>query len=102
MGFFDVIKDDIEVLKTELAKGATLIDVRTETEFFIDRMSGTINIPLDQIPAHLEALRDKKGIVLFCRSGARSAQAADYLKQNGITHVFNGGNRKVLEKLLKK
>lgn len=76
-----------------LIKEATtlLVDVRTPTEFASGNVKGSVNIPLDTIPAQLAQFKNKKNIVVFCRSGGRSSQAKLFLEQNGFTNVVNGG-----------
>ena len=49
------------------------------------------NIPLDQVANQLSKFKDKKSIVVFCRSGNRSGQAKSILEQNGFRDVINGG-----------
>ena len=39
----------------------------------------------------LEKFKNKKNIVVFCRSGARSGMAKSILEQNGFTNVINAG-----------
>lgn len=71
--------------------GAFLVDVRTPAEFASGSVRGAVNIPLDSIQGQLAKFRDKKSIVVFCRSGARSGQAKSILERNGIQNVVNGG-----------
>lgn len=66
------------------------IDVREVWEYEEDNI-GARNIPLAEIPNQLDelsALKDAE-IIVHCRSGARSAQAQMYLKQQGFTKVIN-------------
>lgn len=74
-----------------IKKGAFLVDVRTPLEFSEGHVSGSVNIPLDTIPANLEKFQGKGDIIVFCRSGNRSGQAKLILEANGISHVVNGG-----------
>ena len=78
-------------LKKLIDDGAFLVDVRTPEEFEGSHLKGSVNIPLDSIPFQLEKFKDKKNIIVFCRSGNRSGQAKFILEQNGITNVTNGG-----------
>jgi rhodanese-related sulfurtransferase len=78
-------------LKTVIEQGAFLVDVRTSGEFAEGHVKGSVNIPLDKISSHLSKFKDKKNIIVFCRSGARSRQAKSILEQNGFTNVINGG-----------
>lgn len=69
-----------------------LVDVRTEAEVAEVSVPGAINIPLDQVPANLERFKEAEGpVVVFCRSGARSENAKNWLMQNGISDVHNAG-----------
>ncbi len=78
-------------LKPIIEEGAFLVDVRTPGEFSQGNVKGSVNIPLDSIPSQLQKFKDKKNIVVFCRSGSRSGQAKIILEQNGFKNVVNGG-----------
>lgn len=78
-------------LKEAVSNGAFLVDVRTPAEFSAGSVKGAVNIPLDKVSSQLSKFKDKKNIVLFCRSGNRSGQAKRILEQNGFQHVINGG-----------
>lgn len=79
------------VLKEAVKNGAFLVDVRTATEFAGGSAKGSVNIPLDQVASQLSKFKNKKSIVVFCRSGGRSSQAKSILEQNGFQNVINGG-----------
>lgn len=75
-----------------LKNGAILIDVRTPKEYAQGNVSGSQNIPLDDIDGKLKKIKAlNKPIVLVCASGMRSARATSILKQNGL-EAFNGGS----------
>jgi phage shock protein E len=79
-------------VKEKIANGARIIDVRTPAEFRDGSYPGAINIPLVALTARMHELEPKSTpIVLFCASGARSAQGARLLKQAGFTDVVNAG-----------
>jgi phage shock protein E len=78
-------------LQSIIKEGAFLVDVRTPGEFVTGHVKGSVNIPLDTIPAQLAQFKNKSNIVVFCRSGGRSSQAKLFLEQNGFTNVINGG-----------
>ena len=70
----------------------TIVDVRTYGEFSGGNVAGSINIPLNEIPARIEELKAMKApLVLCCASGMRSGQAHQYLSQNNI-ECYNGGS----------
>ena len=81
---------DIEKLITENL--GTIVDVRTYEEFMGGNVVGSINIPLNEIPARIEDLKALKApLILCCASGGRSGQAHNYLSQFGI-ECYNGGS----------
>jgi rhodanese-related sulfurtransferase len=88
-------------LQTLVSEGAFLVDVRTPAEFEGGHVKGSVNIPLDSIPFQLEKFKDKKNVIVFCRSGNRSGQAKFILEQNGITNVTNGGTWDQVNALVK-
>lgn len=78
-------------LKSLVDEGAFLVDVRSPGEFADGHVKGSVNIPLDRIVTQLGKFKDKKNIIVFCRSGNRSSMAKNLLEQNGIKNVVNGG-----------
>jgi phage shock protein E len=74
-----------------IKEGAFLVDVRTPGEFAGGHVKGSVNIPLDKVAARLSEFKNKKNIIVFCRSGNRSSQAKLILNQNGFANVANGG-----------
>ena len=72
--------------------GALLVDVRTNAEFASGHIEGAVNIPVSELETRLPELGAKQGsIVLYCRSGARSALALRFLESQGYTTVANLG-----------
>ncbi len=84
-------KEALELLKGD--KKAVLIDVRTEEEFKIIRIPGSILIPDYEIKDKIaDVVPDKKTpVIIYCRSGNRSAKAAKVLSDMGYTKVFDLG-----------
>lgn len=80
----------------------TLIDVREPMELEIDgNIAQAINIPVQQIPSHLNEIKEMKGTkIIFCRSGGRAGNAAQFLLENGVTDVLNGGGYSTINLLL--
>ena len=71
--------------------GARIIDVRSPQEFAGPSYPKAKNIPLDVLPSRMGDLPKDKPIVLYCASGARSAQAARMLKKAGFADVISAG-----------
>lgn len=80
-------------LQKMIAEGkTTIIDVRTPQEFSGGHVSGSKNIPLQELPQRLEEIRkETEPIVLCCASGQRSGMATRMLSQQGVK-CFNGGS----------
>lgn len=86
-------------IKTLIQQGATVVDVRTADEYASGHIDGAINIPVDQIRARMHEIPVGKPVVLYCRSGARSANAARILRSAGRTDVYNAGSISNLQNL---
>jgi phage shock protein E len=72
------------------ARGVTVVDVRTPGEFQGGHVPGALNIPHDQIARRAAEVgaRDRP-VLLYCRSGRRSAMAAAELVRQGFTAVYD-------------
>ena len=68
-----------------------LIDVRTPFEYESGYIPTAVNIPLQDLPAGLPEVPKDSLIILYCRSGNRSASAADILKDAGFGNVVDFG-----------
>lgn len=81
----------------------TIIDVREPGEFAGGHVERALNIPLSSIAGNkqLQQLAKEEPLIVYCRSGARSAAALDYLKQQGFTSLTNGINQENTEQILK-
>ena len=71
-----------------------LLDVRDEEEYLGGHAHGAEWFPLDEITEEsaLEMVPDKTTLVLlYCRSGNRSKQAADLMLAYGYEHIYDMG-----------
>jgi phage shock protein E len=78
---------------TVAVEGPVYLDVRTPEEYAAGHVAGTLHIPLDQLERRWEELaqyRDQP-MVVYCRTGRRSAAAIDILRAQGFTRLENGG-----------
>jgi len=66
-----------------------LLDVREPHEVQICTIPGSHLIPLGQVTARVNELNSADEIVVYCRSGKRSGQAVEFLKQAGFRKVKN-------------
>lgn len=98
MGISAVWAADLEVIQAGVTS-PRLIDVRTEKEFDAGALNGALNHPLQGLPDTLLqsgiALDDE--VIVYCRSGRRSAQAKARLKAAGFQRVYDGGAMEKLE-----
>ncbi|TFG60067.1 MAG: rhodanese [Nitrospirales bacterium] len=78
-------------LKTRLDKGdkLVLVDVREEWEYSLAKLDGSILIPLGTLPQSLARLKRDSEIIAICHHGMRSADATNFLLQQGFTNVKN-------------
>lgn len=70
-----------------------LLDVRTWEEYVRDRIPEARWVPSEDLEAHLNRLGATAPVVLVCRSGARSAEAAASWQRRGyrnVRHVCGG------------
>jgi len=82
---------DVAQGKALQSQGALLLDVREKDEFAEVHAPGGVLVPLGQLKNRINEIRnyERKPVVVICRSGRRSAQAADMLNQLGFTSVHN-------------
>lgn len=66
-----------------------LVDVRSMAETARGVLPGAETIPLHLIPLRKDELQGDRPVVVYCQSGARSAQACAFLGQQGIRDVHN-------------
>lgn len=88
----DTVKEiTVSNLKEWLASGRDfqLIDVREPYEYEIANLGGTL-IPKGEILHHLDRIDRHRDVVVHCRSGKRSHDAIEILKEKtGITNLYN-------------
>jgi molybdopterin/thiamine biosynthesis adenylyltransferase/rhodanese-related sulfurtransferase len=66
-----------------------LLDVREPNEWSAGHLANARHIPMRQIPVQIESLPRDTEIVVYCRSGGRSANVQHYLLSNGFRNVKN-------------
>ena len=78
-------------LKAELDRGdkVVVLDVREPQEYQINKIPGSILIPLGDLPKRYVELDPNANIVTQCKSGMRSAKAQELLRSKGFTGVRN-------------
>ena len=93
----------MKINKTEavskIEDGAILIDVRTASEYSANHIEGAINIDVTEILSlkgelgyNNRNISKNTVLILYCRSGNRSLQAANKLIELGYTNVYDLGS----------
>ncbi len=78
-------------LKSRLDKGdkLVLLDVREQWEYDLAKLAGSILIPLGTLPQSMGKLSRDAEIIAICHHGMRSADATNFLLQQGFANVKN-------------
>jgi len=87
-----IIKEiDVNVLKEKLSNNDDfiLLDVRTDSEYYLSRIKGSIHIPMQLVPQKIDDLDKNKEIIVQCKSGKRSAKVCEFLLNNNFKNVKN-------------
>jgi rhodanese-related sulfurtransferase len=72
--------------------GVQVIDVRMAHEHEAGRIAGTRLIELPDLPSQAATIQRDTPVILYCRSGGRSAMATEALLQAGFdAHNMTGG-----------
>ena len=86
------LPDDVDVDTVEAVRqnpGVYLLDVREPNEYAAGHIPGITLIPMGEVAARLSELPRDKEIIVTCRTGNRSSQVADLLREQGFTNVHN-------------
>lgn len=66
-----------------------LLDVREPEEAAVASIEGSVLVPLDALPERLAEVERTRPVVVYCRSGARSARAVALLRGAGLNRTYN-------------
>lgn len=66
-----------------------ILDVRTVAEFAEGHIEGAVNIPVQELSVRLDELSRDDELLVYCRSGNRSAQAAEILVEAGFPAIYH-------------
>ena len=97
------LANDLEIIREGLSS-PVIIDVRTEQEYASGALEGALNHPVQGLPGTLidMGVELDEEVIVYCRSGRRSAQAKSLLKAAGFKLVFDGGAMSKLEEAINK
>jgi rhodanese-related sulfurtransferase len=81
---------DLAAWRADAAREApVVVDVREPWEYAHCHIEGSKLVPLQTIPANLDAVPRDRDVVLVCHHGNRSQRVAQWLEQQGYTRLFN-------------
>ena len=81
---------DAEQAQKLVDAGVKVVDVRTPAEFGTGHVPGALNIPFDQIERRASEIGDPSApVLLYCRSGRRSAVATQSLRRLGFEEIYD-------------
>ena len=88
LGFQDIKPQ--EAVRLINHEGAIPLDVREDKEFDEGHILNALHIPYGLIEKRLAELESYKNqpLIVYCRSGQRSAQASSVLRKQGFEHVY--------------
>lgn len=84
-GCTKVSDEEILAGRKAVQNGAMIIDVRSQKEFNKGHIEGSVNIPISYVDKMFNSIPRDKELVVYCRSGSRSAIAARLLREQGWT-----------------
>lgn len=71
---------------------SVIMDVRTDDEFSTGYIEGAVNIDFymgNKFISEIDKLDKSKSYFIYCKSGARSGQTCELMKQKGFKKVYN-------------
>ncbi|MBM3708402.1 MAG: rhodanese-like domain-containing protein [Actinobacteria bacterium] len=85
------VEEVYEIISSGRIQDYIILDVRTPEEFSEGYIEGALLIPVSELEGRLNELSKDKPIIIYCRSGRRSMEAAIILVKNGFTQVYDMG-----------
>jgi len=80
---------DVKGVQEAAAEGVRLVDVRSVGEFEGGHIPGSQNVPLDQLQSVASQWDKNAPVLVYCQTGARSAEAVSMLGQAGFTKILH-------------
>jgi phage shock protein E len=80
---------DVKGVQKAATDGVRLVDVRSVGEFEGGHIPGAQNVPLDQLQSVASQWDKNAPVLVYCQTGARSAEAVSMLEQAGFTKVMH-------------
>jgi len=87
-GYGDVTVQEARRLMED-KPGLVILDVRTASEYEEGHIEGAVNIPVQELGVRFDELSIEGELLVYCRTGNRSAQAVDILLDLGFTKIYH-------------
>lgn len=102
MGLLNILfRNSSKEIENYLQRDAIILDVRTDSEYQSDHISGSKHIPLQELEYRYQEIEKlNKPVIVHCASGIRSEKASKFLNKCGIDAI-NGGGIGTLRQALK-
>jgi len=84
---FEITVEDLKK-KIDAAAPIQLIDCREAKERAVSSIGGTL-IPMNEMPQHLDEFDTEQELIVYCRTGSRSAMVTEFLRRNGFPNAQN-------------
>ncbi|MBW9207631.1 rhodanese-like domain-containing protein [Mumia sp. zg.B53] len=82
---------DVAGVPDPLPAGLVVVDVREDDEWASGHVDGALHIPLSDLAARIDEVPAEGQVLVYCRSGGRSARATAFLQQRGVDAVNLAG-----------
>jgi rhodanese-related sulfurtransferase len=66
-----------------------ILDVRKASEYEEGHIEGAVNIPVQELRVRFDELSTEGELLVYCRTGNRSAQAVDILLDIGFMKIYH-------------
>lgn len=66
-----------------------VLDVREQWEYDEGHISGVTLIPIGEVPGRMSEIPTDQTVIVTCRSGNRSSQITEFLREQGYDNVHN-------------
>lgn len=83
----DVSADEVSDMLKDRQK-YFLLDVRTTEEYDEGHLENSVLIPVKELEKRISEIPKDKPVIVYCKSGSRSSQAAKVLTENGFTQIY--------------
>ncbi len=80
---------DVQGVKDAQSSGVRIVDVRSPGEFAGGHIEGAQNVPLDQFQSIASQWDKGQPVLVYCQTGARSAEAVSMLQQLGFEKILH-------------